>query len=246
VTFASSDEIALERELGDAAQTAREHLRRAERRLQQPGGPFDATTDDTDATARAKVNAKTKLAVRLQALARRYRREEAPPDAVADDEPADSSRRRPSSSSLRNGHTNSSVDLTFLTNGAEKRALDLLDARRPGEKLVTLDDARALEADERFLDERDKGIEAVARSVNDVAHIFRELAVLVIDQGTVLDRIDFNMEQVAERTRHATAQLVKADTNDAGAAKPVRCVVSLLGIIALLTALLIVKLTHGF
>ena len=36
-----------------------------------------------------------------------------------------------------------------------------------------------------------------------------ELAVLVIDQGTILDRIDFNMEQVVERTQEGLVQLGK-------------------------------------
>lgn len=37
------------------------------------------------------------------------------------------------------------------------------------------------------------------KSIEDLSTIFKELAVLVIDQGTILDRIDYNMEQV----RHA-------------------------------------------
>ena len=34
-----------------------------------------------------------------------------------------------------------------------------------------------------------------AQSIEELSDIFKELAVLVIDQGTILDRIDFNMEQ---------------------------------------------------
>lgn len=37
---------------------------------------------------------------------------------------------------------------------------------------------------------------ASVKSIEDLSTIFKELAVLVIDQGTILDRIDFNMEQV--------------------------------------------------
>lgn len=36
------------------------------------------------------------------------------------------------------------------------------------------------------------------KSIEDLSTIFKELAVLVIDQGTILDRIDFNMEQVQD------------------------------------------------
>ena len=41
----------------------------------------------------------------------------------------------------------------------------------------------------------------VAESVNDLADIFKEIQVLVIDQGTVLDRIDYNIEQAASKVR---------------------------------------------
>ncbi len=37
----------------------------------------------------------------------------------------------------------------------------------------------------------------LAKSIEELSVIFKELAVLVIDQGTVLDRIDYNMEQVS-------------------------------------------------
>lgn len=43
------------------------------------------------------------------------------------------------------------------------------------------------------------------KSIEDLSTIFKELAVLVIDQGTILDRIDFNMEQV----RRIWSRLVK-------------------------------------
>ena len=40
------------------------------------------------------------------------------------------------------------------------------------------------------------GLSCLAQSIEELSEIFKELAVLVIDQGTILDRIDFNMEQV--------------------------------------------------
>ena len=37
------------------------------------------------------------------------------------------------------------------------------------------------------------------QSVAELAEIFREIHVLVIKQGTVIDRIDYNIEQAADR-----------------------------------------------
>ena len=43
------------------------------------------------------------------------------------------------------------------------------------------------------------------------AEIFKEIQVLVIDQGTILDRIDYNIEQAADRVGHAVVELDKAN-----------------------------------
>jgi t-SNARE complex subunit (syntaxin) len=52
---------------------------------------------------------------------------------------------------------------------------------------------------EQVAEERDAEITRIAQSIEELSQIFKELAVLVIDQGTILDRIDFNMEQVKKR-----------------------------------------------
>ena len=60
------------------------------------------------------------------------------------------------------------------------------------------------------LDERDQEIMRIAKSINDLGQIFKELAVLVIDQGTILDRIDYNMEQVEDKVEKGVEELEKA------------------------------------
>ncbi len=52
---------------------------------------------------------------------------------------------------------------------------------------------------EEDVDERMREIQRIAKSVEDLAVLFKELATLVVDQGTVLDRIDYNMEQVRRK-----------------------------------------------
>ena len=59
--------------------------------------------------------------------------------------------------------------------------------------------------------ERDKEVLGIAKSVEDLAMIMRDLSVLVIDQGSVVDRIDYNMEQTATAVEQGVEELVKAD-----------------------------------
>ena len=40
----------------------------------------------------------------------------------------------------------------------------------------------------------------------------KDLSVLIIDQGTVLDRIDYNCEQVAQSVEQGKKELEKAET----------------------------------
>ena len=53
-----------------------------------------------------------------------------------------------------------------------------------------------VDAMEAFADERDREVRNILQSINDLGQIMKDLSVLVIDQGTILDRIDYNMDQV--------------------------------------------------
>jgi len=64
---------------------------------------------------------------------------------------------------------------------------------------------------EQRSDEREKEIIHLVQSINDLASLFQELSVLVIEQGTVLDRIDYNVEQTLVRMKEANVQLTQAD-----------------------------------
>ena len=79
-----------------------------------------------------------------------------------------------------------------------------------------------------------------AQSIEELSDIFKELAVLVIDQGTILDRIDFNMEQVVEHTKEGIKQLEKAEQHQKSA-RPLKCIGCLLVMIAVMLTILILK-----
>jgi syntaxin 16 len=59
--------------------------------------------------------------------------------------------------------------------------------------------------------ERDREVVHILQSVNDLAGVMKDLSVLIIDQGTVLDRIDYNCEMVAVTVEEGRKQLAKAE-----------------------------------
>jgi len=70
---------------------------------------------------------------------------------------------------------------------------------------------------ENLVNQRDEEITRIAKSIEELAQIFNELAVLVIDQGTILDRIDYNMETAVEHAKEGVVQLEKAEENQKNA-----------------------------
>ena len=87
---------------------------------------------------------------------------------------------------------------------------------------------------------RDKEISKIAQSIEELGTIFKELAVLVIDQGTILDRIDYNMEAVVEHTQTGVKQLERAEKAQKNA-RPIKCIMCLLSVIVVLFVLLVLK-----
>ncbi|XP_021663593.2 syntaxin-42 isoform X2 [Hevea brasiliensis] len=68
-----------------------------------------------------------------------------------------------------------------------------------------------LKKSEQLTEEREREIKQVVASVNELAQIMKDLSVLVIDQGTIVDRIDYNIQNVASSVDEGFKQLQKAE-----------------------------------
>lgn len=99
-----------------------------------------------------------------------------------------------------------------------------------------------LKKSEAFTAEREREIQQVVESVHELAQIMKDLSVLVIDQGTIVDRIDYNIQNVATTVDEGLKQLQKAErTQQQGGM--VMCATVLVIMCFVMLVLLILKYT---
>jgi syntaxin 16 len=60
---------------------------------------------------------------------------------------------------------------------------------------------------EALIAQREREIEDIAQGIIELANIFQELQSMVIDQGSMLDRIDYNVERMAADVKEADKEL---------------------------------------
>ncbi|XP_059648451.1 syntaxin-43-like isoform X2 [Cornus florida] len=107
----------------------------------------------------------------------------------------------------KEGPTPDGVDLEMNLNGNILRSEDDdLDDMGFNEHQMA-----RLKKSEAFTVEREREIQQVVESVNELAQIMKDLSVLVIDQGTIVDRIDYNIQNVAASVEEGFKQLQKAE-----------------------------------
>lgn len=71
--------------------------------------------------------------------------------------------------------------------------------------------SRTKDGNQAFLESRDEEITQLARGVYEVSTIFREMQSLIINQGTIVDRIDYNLENTVVQLREANKELKGAE-----------------------------------
>ena len=101
-------------------------------------------------------------------------------------------------------------------------------------RLVDTDDSEAM------FHERDREITQIARSIGELAQLFQDLSALVIEQGSMLDRIDYHIDSMAMNMQHSSSELNRASTYQVGAGRR-SMILLLLLCIALLVAILIIR-----
>lgn len=72
---------------------------------------------------------------------------------------------------------------------------------------------KQLRSNDTAILQREREINDIAKGIIELADIFKELQSMVIDQGTMLDRIDYNVENMAVNVKAAEKELVVVSLN---------------------------------
>lgn len=67
---------------------------------------------------------------------------------------------------------------------------------------------KQLRSNDTAILQREREINDIAKGIIELADIFKELQTMVIDQGTMLDRIDYNVENMAVNVKAAEKELI--------------------------------------
>ncbi|XP_009767743.1 syntaxin-22-like [Nicotiana sylvestris] len=105
---------------------------------------------------------------------------------------------------LPSSYTASEIDVS-TEKSPEQRAF-LVESRR--QEVLLLDNEIAF--NEAIIEEREQGIQEIQQQIGEVNEIFKDLAVLVHEQGAMIDDIGSNVENAHAATAQGRSQLAKA------------------------------------
>jgi syntaxin 16 len=97
-----------------------------------------------------------------------------------------------------------------------------------------------LREQESHAQKRSKEIDNIVKSINDLADLFKELSVLVVEQGSMLDRIDYNIETTVAAVKQGHKELQTAEEYQKSRGT-LMCAFMLIVLIFVLFAILVFK-----
>ena len=125
----------------------------------------------------------------------------------------------------------------YLSKGNNYKANNLLDIDK---NEISLEDEEGEQELSLVSRAKNEAINSLVKNIIDLSEIFKELNTLVVTQGTILDRIDYNLQQSLENTKAANTQLTQA-ANHQKCTRASGCILLLLTLILLLLLVLGLK-----
>ena len=211
-------------------------LRAAEAKIAALAAPptLAGAASPSDAEDRVRTNVRRTLAGELQALSLQFRREQK--DYLSKLQRARGGGGGGTGAAATNGGWDALLD------GAGRTASMDSGGASPsgGGGAFSVQQTARAERLARAAAERDRDVAAVVTSIADLAQIVKDLGVLVIEQGTVLDRIDYNIETVAVRVEDGARQLKRAERSQR-AGRLALCIMLLAAAVIFMLLIIVLK-----
>jgi syntaxin 16 len=128
--------------------------------------------------------------------------------------------------------SNYAADPSLLESDADKSFSQSTIQATTHQKLLHSNDAAIIQ--------REREIEDIAQGIIELADLFRDLQTMVIDQGTMLDRIDYNVERMATDVKAAEKEIIIASGYQRKSTKR-KIILLLLLIVVGMVILLVIK-----
>ncbi|KAL5220710.1 hypothetical protein ABZP36_025423 [Zizania latifolia] len=139
-----------------------------------------------------------------------------------------------SQAGLPQSYNSSEVNNGAADKFAEQRTA-LLESRR--QELVFLDNEIVF--NDAIIEERDQGIQEIQHQISEVNEIFKDLAVLVHDQGATIDDIDSHIENAVVATKQAKAQLSNASKTQKSNSSLICLLLVIFGVVLLIVIIVL-------
>eukprot|EP00297_Palpitomonas_bilix_P011677 CAMPEP_0113886922 /NCGR_PEP_ID=MMETSP0780_2-20120614/11875_1 /TAXON_ID=652834 /ORGANISM="Palpitomonas bilix" /LENGTH=335 /DNA_ID=CAMNT_0000875293 /DNA_START=171 /DNA_END=1178 /DNA_ORIENTATION=+ /assembly_acc=CAM_ASM_000599 len=101
-------------------------------------------------------------------------------------------------------------------------------------------------SDEVNAAERERELKEVEKTIEELSRLFKSLSNIVIEQGTLVDRIDYNVESTVELTSAGLNELESADRLMRRSNKLTYCMFALVILVGIMSVLLVLKITRVF
>ncbi|KAJ7193188.1 syntaxin-like t-SNARE protein TLG2 [Mycena haematopus] len=138
------------------------------------------------------------------------------------------------------GHAIKNQDLLIASGTISLEGSEGMSAVDDDVAAATHTQVQSLSGPSQDLTQRDRELTEIAKSISQLAELFKDLSVLVIDQGTLLDSVEYNIEQTAFQVEDAVRELKVATGYQKNTGRR-QCIFLLLLVIMGLIAVLIFK-----
>ncbi|CCU82137.1 hypothetical protein BGHDH14_bgh00165 [Blumeria hordei DH14] len=95
------------------------------------------------------------------------------------------------------------------------------------------------------INQREREISDIAQGIIELADIFKELQTMIIDQGTMLDRIDYNVEQMAVDVKAADKEVKTASSYQKKGTRRRIILLLILMVVGMFILLTVKRKSHG-